>query len=91
MRLPLLSGADPRTFLKGARVRILAGEWLVGCDGVKDSTFSLTVHTPPDEEAQVHDVEDGITLLLTRPGTVYIDFKHRGRESCISVFLRKVA
>lgn len=90
MRVALLTGANPRVSRGGPEVRLLAGQWRIVTEGIKDTTLTLHIENGPVLLVPHKDWEtEG--LLFDDRTNVRLAFKNRGSEDHISVFAEKIA
>jgi len=86
MRVALLTGANPRVSRGGPEVRLLAGQWRIISEGIKDSILRLHIDNDPVLLVPHEDI-----IVFTDRTNVRLKFESRGSEDHISVFAEKIA
>lgn len=92
MIIALLSGANPNICKEGPKVRLSPGRWKLECDGIRDSSLSLTLTSIANiENIMNHHVHHDSEVDVNESSICQIAFRNRGSERFINVTLRKVA
>lgn len=80
MRIALITGANPKTFQKGAIIRLRTGFWRIRTEGMWNSRLALRA-LPSEDVVEVKD-----DLVVAGGVEVQLSFIFRGNEPYISVF-----